>query len=238
MLSTLSNHTNSVTLLRQRELARSRREFLARGSRVKRCTDCMLAKSLCMCSLRPAPSGAVAVCLVYYHGEVFKPSNTGRLVADVLADNHAFLWHRTEPDPAMLALVQRQDYAPLVIFPYNYAAPERHMKDDETLQRYLAGRKPLLIFLDGTWREARKMFRSSWLANYPVIAIEPTQASNYRLREAFHEHQLGTAEVAIDILQRLGEHQCADNLSTYFELFKDRYLAGRANHFSMDEAVE
>ena len=79
------------------------------------------------------------------------------------------------------------------------------------------------------------MFRSSWLANIPVIAIEPSQASNYRLREAFHEHQLGTAEVAIEILTRLNDTDTAERLSTYFELFKDRYLAGRANHFVADD---
>jgi DTW domain-containing protein YfiP len=49
--------------------------------------------------------------------EALKPSNTGWLVADVLADTYAFGWARTETDPALLALLADPQWQPYVVFP-------------------------------------------------------------------------------------------------------------------------
>jgi DTW domain-containing protein YfiP len=46
-----------------------------------------------------------------------KPSNTGRLIADILPDTAAFQWSRTEPPQALLDLVASPDYQPMVVFP-------------------------------------------------------------------------------------------------------------------------
>lgn len=229
---------NAVKALRLQELAQSRREFLARGCRVSRCEDCLLAQPQCICSERPQARQGLGVCLLYYKGEVYKPSNTGRLMADVVENTHAFLWNRTQPDAAMLTLIRDPGYAPLLVFPYEYAEHTRHMRSDDVLNAYLGGRTPLLIFLDGTWREARKMFRSHWLADIPVIAVEPQQASQYQLREAAHDHQLGTAEVAVPLLQRLGQLEMAGALDAWFALFRERYLAGKARHYPQTDSAQ
>lgn len=225
---------NSVTRLRQAEKAESRREFMARGARVVRCQECLLTIAQCLCSERPAAAGQVAVCLLYFHGEVYKPSNSGRLVADVLTDNHAFRWHRTTPQPELLALLNDPAYAPVLVFPFQYAEESRQLNSEQHLQNWLQRpgldgqpRKPLIVLLDGTWREARKMFRSSWLESIPVLGIEPVAARDYRLRESYHPHQLGTAEVTVEILKLLGDAERATVLADYFELFKQRYLAGK-----------
>ena len=225
---------NPVTPLRSAEKAASRREFMARGGRVERCPECLLTPAQCICGERPAPGGQVAVCLLYFHGEVFKPSNSGRLVADILTDNHAFRWHRTEPQAELLALLANPAYAPVIVFPFQYADAERQLNTQERLQQYLQqpapdgqSRIPMMVLLDGTWREARKMFRSPWLNHLPVLGIEPTAARDYRLRESYHPHQLGTAEVTVDILHALGDSERAAVLEQYFELFKVRYLAGK-----------
>ncbi|MEC8103182.1 MAG: DTW domain-containing protein [Pseudomonadota bacterium] len=227
---------NSVTRLRDEQRQRSRREFLARGSKLSRCEQCLLATRLCMCQQRPEPVDGVAVCLIYYQGEVFKPSNTGRLVADVLADNYAYQWSRTDPDSDMLALLSDPGYAPLLVFPYEYAETERHCRSPRVLDRYLEGKVPLLVLLDGTWREARKMFRSPWLTSLPVIAVEPVALSEYRLRVAAQDHQLGTAEVVIPLLSRLGFDDAAQRLEGYFTVFRGNYLAGRSNRFPSESS--
>ncbi|MDP2546905.1 tRNA-uridine aminocarboxypropyltransferase [Oceanobacter sp. 4_MG-2023] len=226
---------NAVTRLRQRELAQSRRAFIARGGRMVRCPHCLLSVPLCLCSERPAPSDEAAVCLIFYKGEVYKPSNSGRLVADVLSDNHAFLWNRTEPDPALLALLTNPAYAPVLVFPFQYADSHRRLDTPAALQQYRtqaaeSRRKPLLVLLDGSWREARKMFRSPGLANLPVLGIQPQAPGNYQLREAAHDYQLGTAEVTIEILQQLQAPVASARLAVYFNLFRERYLAGKPSH--------
>ena len=67
-----------LSRLRLQELAKARRPFLARGSKTQRCPDGLLARANCVCAQRPQPGGRCAVLFIMYHGEVFKPSNTGR----------------------------------------------------------------------------------------------------------------------------------------------------------------
>ncbi|MDF1762559.1 MAG: DTW domain-containing protein [Oleibacter sp.] len=223
--------SDPIARLRLNILRDSRRPFLARGANLVRCSHCLLVDVLCICDQRPKLGTELALCLVFYPGEVFKPSNTGRLIADVIADSHAVQWQRKQPPADLKTLLDDARYAPIVVFPYEYAETERQLREDSDLYHYIAGRKPLLIFLDGTWREARKMFRSDWLAGLPVIGIEPETVSQYQLRESFHDHQWATAEVAIPLLTRLNETAAGAALAEYFMLFRERYLDGKANRY-------
>lgn len=213
--------------LRKRELAKTRKPFMARGSKVKRCENCLLPLTGCICAQKPAALQGSAFCFVMYWGEAFKPSNTGRLVADVMHDNHAFLWDRTQPDPALLTLLQDPRYEPVLVFPHQYATPERCVDTVTTLPGVLAGKTPLYVMLDGTWREAKKMFKSPCFKPLPVLGLAPLLASRYQLREAAHKHQLCTAEVASMILDLGGEPHAAGLLTQYFEVFRRSYIAGK-----------
>lgn len=220
-------HINSVLTLRQNQLANATREFNARGSKVLRCEQCLLPQTDCICSARPTVPSHSAFCFIMYTGECYKPSNTGRLIADVITDNHAFIWDRTRPDPALLALLADPRYQPVVVFPQQYANDRQCVTTQVQLQAVTAKRIPLFVMLDGTWREAKKMFKSPYLATLPVLSVQPVQASDYQLREAAHLHQLCTAEVAIAILQLTAEHQAAAALSHYFDTFRRAYIAGK-----------
>lgn len=225
---------NVVLELRQRELAKTTKPFNARGSKVIRCDGCLLPKADCLCANIPAPSARSAVLLLMYTGECYKPSNTGRLIADVAAESYAFVWDRTQPDPALLQLLQRQDLAPVVVFPHEYASAERCISAVAP-ELHSGSKKPLFIMLDGTWREAKKMFsKSPYLDQFPVLGINPTVASGYKLREAAHLHQLCTAEVGIEVLKLAGDEQAAADLTQYFQLFRRQYMAGKP-HLQFDE---
>ena len=221
------SHINSVLNLRTQELAKATRVFNARGSKVKRCENCLLPKLECICADKPQVASQSAFCFIMYTGECYKPSNTGRIIADVIADNHAYVWDRTQPDPAMLALLNDPRYAPIVVFPQQYATPERCINSPLEVTAVQSGKIPLFVMLDGTWREAKKMFKSSYLADLPVLGIQPEQASNYALREAAHLHQLCTAEVAIEVLKLAGDNTAAMALTDYFALFRRAYIAGK-----------
>lgn len=162
-----------------------------------------------------------------YKDEYYKPSNTGRVIADVIPDNHAFLWHRVTPDPDLITLINNPNYAPILVFPHEYAQPSRWITSPQQLPSIKQGKTPLFIMLDGTWREAKKMFKSPSLASIPVLGIQPEEASNYRLREAAHEHQLCTAEVAIEILRLAEDNFAADTLNEYFNIFREAYIVGK-----------
>ncbi len=219
--------------LRTRELATSLRPFKARGAKVKRCDTCILPLMSCICDVRPAATANCAFVFLMYHGEYYKPSNTGRLIADVVPDNSAFLWDRTQPDPALLALLADPRYQPVVIFPHQYAKPERCIHTVPQAN----GKIPLFVMLDGTWREAQKMFtKSPYLDGFPVLGLNPTDKSSYLLREAAHDHQLCTAEVGMEVLRMAGDLQAADDLHTYFGHFRLRYLMSKP-HLTLKQSL-
>lgn len=212
--------------LRKREMLTAQRPFLARGSKIMRCDDCLLPKSACICDAKPQSTAKSAFLFLMYRGEYYKPTNTGRLIADVAQENFAFVWNRTQPDQALLELLNNARYQPIVIFPHQDVDEKRRISQIPEQKN----RIPLFIMLDGTWREAKKMMaKSPYLNDFPVLGITPEKSSNYILREAVHQHQLCTAEVGVEVLRLAGELQSADSLETYFNHFRTRYLKGKMN---------
>lgn len=210
--------------LRSEELLKAERPFHARGSKVVRCEACLLPTQNCICKFKPEAGTDVAVLFLMYKGEYYKPTNTGRLIADVVKDNHAFLWKRTQPDEALLNLLGNDKYFPIVVFPHEYAAAERCI-DSPPLN---TGKTLLFIFLDGTWREAKKMFvKSRYLHDFPVLGVSMDVASDYLLRESTHDFQHCTAEVGISVLALAEQQQGAQTLAHYFSVFRREYLKGK-----------
>lgn len=222
-VSSRSVSANSVRELRKQQLKTSTREFKARGSLLKRCPECLLALDKCVCGLIEPMQTDIAVLMLMYHAEYYKPSNTGQLICDAIADNFAFRWHRTELEPELAAVLNDPKWFPIIIFPHDNLTPERKIDAIPEAQE-LNGRRPLLIFLDGTWRQAKKMFiKSPYLDNFPVLQISGIDKGEYQLRESYHEHHLSTVEVAQAILAQSGETEAADRLGQLFKTFRTGY---------------
>lgn len=218
--------SHAVARLRAERLARSVRPFNARGSRIPRCPRCRVAFSYCLCDWRPQVSSNCGVCLLMYDTEPLKPSNTGWLIADVVADTAAFGWSRTQPDMAISTLLDDPQWQPFIVFPGEYAEPDR-VVDQVHIE---PGRRPLFVLLDATWMEARKMFRKSpYLDRFPVLSLQPEQLSRYRLRRSKNEEHLCTAEVAALCLELAGEQQAAAALDAYLDVFTEHYMGAKRN---------
>jgi len=218
---------HAVSRLRSARLARSSKPFLARGGpRGERCTGCRLLPSHCLCALRPAVAVRAGVCLLMADIEPLKPSNTGWLIADVVADTWAFGWTRTEVDPALLALLADPQWQPYLVFPEEFVAGGRVVA--EVPAEPPGGRRPLFVLLDATWPEARKMFRKSpYLDHLPVLSLQSEQLSRYRLRRSQRDSHFCTSEVAALCLESAGEPQAARVLEAYLDVFTDHYLKAR-----------
>ncbi|MGL4318921.1 MAG: tRNA-uridine aminocarboxypropyltransferase [Pseudomonas sp.] len=223
--------THAVARLRAERLARSLKPFVARGSRGARCPQCRVLGNYCLCAWKPQVEARSGMCLVMHDVEALKPSNTGWLVADLVADTFAFNWQRTAVDPALLALLEDPQWQPCVVFPGEYAEPQRVISE-------LPGegsKRPLFILLDATWTEARKMFRKSpYLDKLPVLSLQPEQLSRYRLRRSKRDEHLCTAEVAALCLELADDGQAAGALDAWLDLFTERYL-GAKHRWQLDE---
>ena len=236
---------HAVSRLRTERLARSAKPFLARGGpRGERCAGCRLAPSHCICALRPAVPTRAGVCLLMADIEPLKPSNTGWLIADVVADTFAFGWARTEVDPALLALLADPQWQPYVVFPGEFVSPERvvtvvQKADDDNATDGQLAKRPLFILLDATWPEARKMFRKSpYLNHLPVLSLHPDQLSRYKLRRSRRDDHFCTSEVAALCLDLTGETHAAQTLEAYLDVFTHHYLqAKRQLPADLDDAA-
>ena len=219
--------SHAVSVLRAARLARSAKPFLARGSRAQRCPDCRVTLAHCLCALLPQISTRAGMCLIMADIEPIKPTNTGWLIADVVTDTAAFGWARTEVDPALLALLADPQWQPYLVFPAEFAPPERVVFElpPDTAP---CGKRPLFVLLDATWNEARKMFRKSpYLNHLPVLSLQPEQLSRYQLRRAQRADHLCTVEVAALCLALAGELHAAQVLDAYFDVFTNHYLAAK-----------
>jgi DTW domain-containing protein YfiP len=184
-----------------------------------------------------------------YDTEVLKPSNTGKLIADLIPDTFAFLWSRTTKNEALQSVLDDENWQPFVVFPQEYAQEGRQVETKSI--ECSNGKRPLFIMLDGSWREAKKMFRKSpYLDKFPLVSFDPKQFiehklvedqtaeketieeieftpvgdnSRYTVRKTELEHQFSTAEVAARVLNMCGEDNNAQLLDLWFDVFNYQY---------------
>lgn len=224
-LPSLLNEPHAVSRLRASRLARSAKPFLARGGiKGDRCGGCRLVPSHCICAVRPDVSTQAGVCLLMADIEPLKPSNTGWLIADVVKDTFAFGWARTAVDPTLLALLADPQWQPYVVFPGDFVASVRVVNAVQPG----AGKRPLFILLDGTWPEARKIFRKSpYLDALPVLSLNPAHISQYQLRRSRRDDHFCTSEVAALCLDLVGEADAAQTLQAYLDVYTHHYLQAK-----------
>jgi DTW domain-containing protein len=226
------NAPHAVSRLRAARLARSTKPFLARGGSVKkRCEGCRLVVTHCLCSLRPNVATRSGMCLLMGDIEALKPSNTGWLIADVVADTFAFDWARTSADPALLALLLDPQWQPLVVYPGEFVDKARVANSVPAVpqtDQAAPAKRPLFILLDGTWAEAGKMFRKSpYLAGFPVLSLLSDQLSRYKLRRSKRDDHFCTSEVAALCLELAGAPHAAQLLAAYLDVFTHHYLQAK-----------
>lgn len=218
--------TNAYLRLRDRCLACATKPFLARGFAVKRCPRCQLGARVCICAWRAESSMQTDVVLLMHRDEVFKPTNTGRLIADLFPSNtYAFEWSRTAPPDELLAMLEDPRRFPVLVFPPDEGSPRQvHNARPPSL-----GEKRLtLVMLDGTWKQARKMYKSSgWLQALPLQVLDERHVGTYAVRQSHAVGQLSTAEAAAEVLRSCEEPAAAQLLEDYFNVFNAHYLATR-----------
>jgi len=230
-------YSTTYTRLRDRELAKSTKPFQAKGKSVKRCSDCQMGEFACMCAWRPRAGqvesaepvelveSTVEFVLLMHRKELFKPTNTGRLIIDTFPGTKAYLWSRLEAPEEMKALLRDRERECFVVFPAN---------DSETVTRRIvqslpsSEKKITLILLDGTWKQCSRMVGlSRWLDGIPCLSLPETLVRSYAVRDSGKSDRFSTAEAAISCLLLAGQEQHAETLRHYFSVFNQHYLATR-----------
>lgn len=228
----MSEAANAYQLLRQQRLRESSREFKARGKSVARCERCQLASFACLCPWRRELESACEFIVLMHRNEIFKPTNSGRLIADLLPCNtHMYLWSRTQPEPGLLELLADPQRDCLIVFPVDAADAKggEGVSTRKVVTGVLpAGKIPTFILLDGTWKQSGRMFHlSRWLDALPCLSLPEKILRRYAVRKSHQEHYLSTVEAAGLCLQMAGEQIQSEVMFDYFSLFNLHYLATR-----------
>jgi DTW domain-containing protein YfiP len=159
-----------------------------------------------------------------HRDELLKPTNTGRLLAELFPSHtHIFEWSRTEPPEGIENLICDPSRQVLLVFPSDNAITP-YTANFQATQSQL---RHTLILLDGTWKQARKMFnRTPWLAGLRSISPTSQAAAQYALRKAAHANCLSTAEAAILLLEDF-DPSAALALGAVFSQFNQGYALSR-----------
>ncbi|PCI28845.1 MAG: DTW domain-containing protein [SAR324 cluster bacterium] len=198
-----------------------------RGQRCQHCDQCGLYLHICICDYQPQIRSKVQYWLLMHPMESRKPTNTGKLIANCIDSTKTFIWDRLHPPEEFIRELKNPQYRIYLIFPDDFT------EDKSLVTDYVEedDRIPVFLILDGTWKQARKIYRrSEYLQRLLHLPLIPQQKSRYTLRRASREHHLCTVEVAVELLSIAGEEGNAEKLQTYFDCFNAHYLAGRNGH--------
>ena len=142
--------------------------------------------------------------LLTHDREWEKPSNTGCLVAEVLAeDTERCRWARKDPDPGLLDRLNT--YPAVLVYP-SASAAMFNPADSATDTQF--------VLIDATWQQSRKIVnRSPYLQSLSQVSVQPVRAPVYNLRRNQITGGLCTAECVMALLDALGRHHEADELA-------------------------
>lgn len=214
--------------LREQQLALATKQFNARGATVDRCPECLLAARVCICRYTPDLHAGVDLVLLFHREELFKPTNTGRLLMDCLPRNtYGFCWNRTAPDVQLLDIINDPDRACFIVFPFDESLPQY---EGRKCHRVLPESRKRLTFilLDGTWKQAGRMFhQAKWMRQVPSIALPDGLMRRYAVRKSHEEDYVSTFEAGVACLGLAGETNVVETLYDYFEVFNRHYVALR-----------
>ena len=189
-----------------------------------RCGRCRMLGGLCVCALLPSPrlETRTRLVLLIHRVEDRKPTNTGRLAVECLANSIVVVrGHESQPTPPFVWDPATQ---PLLLFPHEGATPLADV--------WLEPHRPVtLIVPDGNWRQASKVrARVPGLRDVPRVRLPRGPRSAYRLRVDAHEEGLATIEAiarALGVLEGARGPAVQGALEWVFRAMVERTLWAR-----------
>ncbi|MHC1684816.1 MAG: tRNA-uridine aminocarboxypropyltransferase [Clostridiaceae bacterium] len=195
------------------------------------CNKCGLPEVNCICSEISKIKTRAKIWILSTEKEFYRPSNTARLIKLVNEEStEIFLWERTKIPKKLIDNLNNEIYEPYLLFP---------AEDEETINRkvdysILDGsieKIPVFIIIDGTWKEAKKIFkRSEYLRDLPIISLEPNFKSEFDLRKGADSNGLCTIEAAIEVLKLNMESESSKVIYDFYKLFLRSFKAGLNGH--------
>lgn len=171
-----------------------------------RCHGCRMPPAACFCAEIPTIPTRTRIIVVRHCREIWRTSNTGRLVARALP-NCTLVDHGLRGAPSDLGDLGADAW---LLFPGG--APPREVPDVGTL-----------VVLDGTWAQVRSMrYRIPPLPRLRVLSLPPPVEAPLRVRASPNPDALATIEAVADALELLEGPEPAARLRAVFDAMARR----------------
>jgi DTW domain-containing protein YfiP len=184
-----------------------------RSTRDKRCTVCRIHHLYCVCSQLKPFSIKTQVSIIVHVRELHLTSHTPHFLKLMLPGQlQTFLRGELNHPFASSTVLQRPGQA-MFLYPHEGAhdlskgLPPQINPDDPFH----------LVVPDGSWTQARKVFRREPAMNsLPLVTLPETLVGNYQLRKAPRENWLSTYEAVAYALGYLEGEKVRDQLLEFF----------------------
>jgi DTW domain-containing protein len=200
-----------------------------RKKRAGRCERCGLHLALCVCARFPRVESSAALVVVRHIGELHKPTNTGRWLADMVPGTVITHFGQREP-PFDATALERPDVRFCVLFPRQDAT----VLDPAGVRRLRAalapGQRLGFVLLDGTWHQCSRMSRRvPVVRELPCVALPPGAASRWGVRTQHDERGLSTFEAGVRLVSLVDGPTHAAPLQAIFHELAARmqFMKGR-----------
>jgi len=194
-----------------------------------RCPGCGLHEPLCACAERPRLDLATAFVIIQNNRERNKPTNTARILPQVLSNcalvRFGVRGQRFDDGPLR---DPTRDYLlifPRVRDPEGPAPTPAPILDRAALEARRAarpapahGRAATVVLLDGTWAQCSRMSRRiPALATMEAYALPPGPPSHWGVRTTPEPERVSTFEAAVRLVELCEGPKPAAIMQTYFD---------------------
>ncbi|MEM9864843.1 MAG: DTW domain-containing protein [Myxococcota bacterium] len=180
-----------------------------RGVRGARCIRCRVRLCCCVCDVLPELTPPSPIHFIVDRVEERRTTNTGYMAKVALGAQ----WHVGPP--------ARVPDGALLLFP---GGSRRLTPEDRG--------RPLIV-VDGTWRRAKQYARRPPLLDLPLVTVDVSEPSRYRLREGRRPGRLCTLEALARALGDLGDAVAEEALMDVLDVFTVRIQELRAGRAPM-----
>jgi DTW domain-containing protein YfiP len=206
----------------------------------ERCYRCRKPALTCYCPLIKMVQAPMDVLILMHPLEARHPVGTGRMAHQCLPGSRLMLGTHFDGDARLRAVLADPTLYPLVLFPGPKAHDLSALTPTQRQAIVPAGRRPLLIVIDGTWHCARKLLhRSPDLQSLPRVCFTPSRPSGFLVRKQPKALCFSTIEAIHEVLSLFDANPPGprpyDALLESFEAMVKRQLSfkvkGPSRHF-------
>ena len=190
-----------------------------RKKRAGRCEGCGLHEALCVCADFVHAKVDTPLVIVQSIREKFKPTNTGRLLQQMV-DGAVITHYGMREPPFDASPLQRPDVQYYVLFPREDAIELSVDRVAQMRAELPPDRKLGFVLLDGTWHQCSRMSRRvPVVEDLPCVSLPPGPPSRWAGRTQHDARGLSTFEAGLRLLALTeGEPLALSLRAVFFEI--------------------